>query len=1080
MGVLAQAEQLEQIRRLMFVGALWPTFWAVVATTGFVAVLWLMIVDGMFRRRFGLGLVLKAVACLWVGLIAAALALTKTDIGGWGVAVMLAAVGGLLIYLYSLERRFVGRGTGLTLTGLRVLLIVVVFAMLAEPVVSLTRRETRQRRVAVLIDESASMDVVDAERSPGELLRLADARGMLSELARPVKLDDAIVRLRRTERMLDRQKAWLTEMGLDAERTPRTADRGRTQSLVDNVRSCRDTVASVAERLGTVLDDPEGVPRGLRSGLIDVRERLRTQVGGSLTALIDSSGEGASPRPGTIGWRDGAGRALASSIQGLAAARNDLADLAEQLDEAHAQRADAETQRAMARVAAMSRAELARSMLDERGGGLLSALDEDVPAKVYAFAGRVRSVRRGEAAGVDGEAPTATRPATMPTTTQATGEEQRLRTDVAEALKRVVQDTDPSELAGVLLVSDARHTAGSDPLTEAKKLAGHGVAVFPVPVGASRPPMDAAILEVDAPDVVRTDDVVHVSVVVRADGLEGRMLRLRLIGEDGRALELGEHAADEEKGQVRTDKTVVVQGDHERREVELSHRVTSKGRLVWRVVLEEVEGEAFTENNEAVVAVDVTDDRTDVLLVDGLPRWEFRYLRNMLLRDEAVRLQHVLFDPALVARQPGFTPVTAKVTNDQPEADRLPDQTKDLNAFDVVIVGDVDPDDLPRDKQEMIEAFVSERGGTLVVMAGKRHMPGGYLSEPLADVIPVQRSAGSTASTQTAASDAPPEAFRVSLTQEGLQHMVTELAVETEANRELWSDLPTHYWRSVASAAKAGASVLAWAEEGSPGGNGEAATARGVDVEDARARQRERGLIVTQHYGLGKVLYLGWDATWRFRYKHGDTYHHRFWSQVLRWATTGKLPVGMKLVKLGTDRARYTTGESVTVRAKMTKPDGTGLTDAQVRAVVADGERTVTSGRMEHLEGSGGVYETRFSGLGADTYTIRLESPQIETLRQPDDPLGEVATSIVIERSRSAEHLDLTADGELMGQLADVTDGLILRPGVREVVADCLRLEPVVSYVHQQLTVWDRWPLLLVFATIAGAEWILRKRAGLM
>ena len=48
-----------------------------------------------------------------------------------------------------------------------------------------------------------------------------------------------------------------------------------------------------------------------------------------------------------------------------------------------------------------------------------------------------------------------------------------------------------------------------------------------------------------------------------------------------------------------------------------------------------------------------------------------------------------------------------EAANESPEADRLPDEAEDLNAFDVIALGDVACDDLPRDKQHMIERFVS-------------------------------------------------------------------------------------------------------------------------------------------------------------------------------------------------------------------------------------------------------------------------------------------------------------------------------------------------------------------------------------
>ncbi len=80
--------------------------------------------------------------------------------------------------------------------------------------------------------------------------------------------------------------------------------------------------------------------------------------------------------------------------------------------------------------------------------------------------------------------------------------------------------------------------------------------------------------------------------------------------------------------------------------------------------------------------------------------------------------------------------------------------------------------------------------------------------------------------------------------------------------------------------------------------------------------EKNHALVVAQHVGMGQVLFIGFDSTWRMRYRVGDTYHHKFWGQVMRWATASKLPAGTNLVKLGTDRARYGPHENITARAK--------------------------------------------------------------------------------------------------------------------------------------------------------------------
>ncbi len=41
--------------------------------------------------------------------------------------------------------------------------------------------------------------------------------------------------------------------------------------------------------------------------------------------------------------------------------------------------------------------------------------------------------------------------------------------------------------------------------------------------------------------------------------------------------------------------------------------------------------------------------------------------------------------------------------------------------------------------------------------------------------------------------------------------------------------------------------------------------------------------MVTRMSGAGRVLYLAFDETWRWRYKAADTWHQRIWNQLARF-----------------------------------------------------------------------------------------------------------------------------------------------------------------------------------------------------
>ena len=121
------------------------------------------------------------------------------------------------------------------------------------------------------------------------------------------------------------------------------------------------------------------------------------------------------------------------------------------------------------------------------------------------------------------------------------------------------------------------------------------------------------------------------------------------------------------------------------------------------------------------------------------------------------------------------------------------------------------------------------------------------------------------------------------------------LDADPEKSRAIWRGLPRQPWAATGKP-KPLASTLATI----------------ADSADGEAN----AVIVAQPYGLGKVLWIGTDGTWRWRYRVGDLHHHRFWGQVVRWANGAKLAVGNRAVRFGPTRPRLPEGESSSIRAQ--------------------------------------------------------------------------------------------------------------------------------------------------------------------
>ena len=106
------------------------------------------------------------------------------------VAVLLAT--GLFLTLRRYEARLVSPGIGRTLLTLRVLVLLVLLLTLLQPVLTKSWDEDQRHRLVIGFDVSESMDTADRHAAPAEMLRWAQALGMLGNDSTDELIEDWI------------------------------------------------------------------------------------------------------------------------------------------------------------------------------------------------------------------------------------------------------------------------------------------------------------------------------------------------------------------------------------------------------------------------------------------------------------------------------------------------------------------------------------------------------------------------------------------------------------------------------------------------------------------------------------------------------------------------------------------------------------------------------------------------------------------------------------------------------------------------------------------------------------------------
>lgn len=956
---------------------------------------------------------------------------------GLGSLVWVVLFGGaaltLVVYLYRTERKLVRPRAGWLLVALRVAAALVVLLMFLEPVISITRTLARKSVLLVLVDGSRSMQVPDTTQSGGRRLVLAHALGkrLTPDLA-PSPLSSSAEELDLSARALAR--LLIDCRSLSDSLSLQGASAGPLAARFDGLSSrlgvWQESTDGLVARLGK--DKVPGLSAELELSLSRTLVRLDQEVAlpaRQVRAEMDSAEFRARL---TVTRMDRVTAQLGRAHEVLRDASAQLAALGDAHNDLLASRASAEVAPELQKLSSTPRLQLAEQLLSECAPALAERYDVQLRAFAQRLSKPLPMPSPDQPLNI-----LQPKPSTVPANASAEpstplGENF---TDIGSSLRSALAEAGDRKLAAVVLVTDGRANRGDDPISLVPELARRHVPVFAVAVGAELPPQDLAIVNVEAPDVIYESDQATLSVVLAATGFDGRSVDVTL------------SEADKEIEK----KTVRLSDAQPRQIVSFTYTPADVGEHTCRVSVEPLAGELTADNNQAQIVLRVVKDRSRVLLVDGGPRWEYRYLKNALLRDKKVDLTYVLFDPTAVSGDE-----SARARRE------FPDSRDKMFAYDVVLLGDVSPTDLSPADLTLVESFVADRGGTLVVMAGRRDMPARFLGTALDRLLPAIPSnlvGGVTLK----------DGYRFAPAPEAADAEMMRLSPDPAENSKRWEELPDLYWYAPLERLKPGSTVLA----------------RHVDKTQTPGEElpeASRALVVQQGYGLGNVLFVGTDSTWRWRYKVADEYHHRFWGQVIRWATAGRLPVGTDTVRFGTDRGEYLDGQTVMVRARVLSQDSLPVTDAQVQAVLYAEKNPgpspdlaqVSRTDLTYVAASGGRYEGSFPNVPPGAYAVKL------LVKDYPQDLSNLAARFVVRDAPVRELAELSVNTPMLETLASRTDGRVLRLEQLPQLVSRLPNDPWVESSTRQVQLWDTFYLLIVFAGLVTLEWVVRKREGLV
>ncbi len=654
-----------------------------------------------------------------------------------------------------------------------------------------------------------------------------------------------------------------------------------------------------------------------------------------------------------------------------------------------------------------TRLNIAKLLLTEENGRLLGELANRYRLAVYAAAGNVERLPESpgpaELAGAvralasDGPASKATR--------------------IGDALMRVIDDFRGAPPAAVILFSDGVVTEGASLAEAAERLRSAGVPLIAVGLGSAEPPHDIEVADVLVDDVVFVNDLVSLQAQIKATGLEGKPAKVMLRREG-----VSTPLAEESITLPPTGKTL---------SVHLTDRPTTPGDIAYTVEVAPREDENNKQNNRQTRTVSVRDEKIRVLLAHGYPNFEFRFLKMLLERDHTMQLATYLQDA-----DPDYA------AQDKTALRHFPLNRDELFAYDVLVIGDVDPRLLPQSVWQNVRAFVAEKGGGAVFIAGPKFLPAMYRDNvDVGALLPIKLGSltGAVERSERATRE-----IAVRPTALGLQSPALQLGDSPDETQQIWRKLAPLYWIAPESELKAGAQVLA---EGAG-----------------------RPAICFQYFGAGRVLYQAIDSTWRWRVGQGERFFARYWVQMIRFLARGKLEKG-RGVELTSDRREYRRGETAQLRAR--------FLDAQLAPAGDDVVVTIDSAgqarrrlKLHRNRAVAGVYEAPVADLTDGRYQVLMIEPQL-----PDNPPSVQFTVVAPPGEFARPEMDARG----LAAAAEATHGKFYTLAEAEHILDDLpagRRVPIQNL--PPVPIWNRWWFLAAFLSCLTAEWILRKRKGML
>jgi len=624
-------------------------------------------------------------------------------------------------------------------------------------------------------------------------------------------------------------------------------------------------------------------------------------------------------------------------------------------------------------------------------------------------------------------------------------------TAIGNAINDFTNDLSGQSIGGIVLISDGQNNLGKEPLDMIQSLKDRNYLfpIYTVICGNPDKHKDIEISDLLAPDVATVHDLVSFNYTVKASGLSD---------DESVKIILSEKQAGDSKSEIVAEDTVQLTMPLCVYTGSIKYKPTKTGNYIYELKTPVQKNETIEENNSQEHYLKVVSNLIKVLYIESYPRWEYRRLKNALIRDKTLKTSLLLISADADFPQESSAGVAPLV--------EFPATPKELFNYDIIIWGDVDPEHLigPQITYERlmdnIKRFVEEMGGGIAFIAGDKFNPRSFRKTILADLLSLSLEDDDYSTLPTELKENISESFRVKLTAEGLSDSIMRLEDNPTINQKLWNQLPGFYWYYPFKKAKPAAKVLS--------------------VHPlASNKYGFRPIMATQYYGQGRTFVNASDETWRWQIIKGDKYFYTFWSEVIRFLRGNRI-IGTKRAQITTDKPKYALGEKVKLVAKLYDQDFRPVKQPYYSVSIENLTNDITATEkndvvLNSIPDKEGQYEGNFTPSGIGHY--RVWAAPVDTIPKEED---RSSASFSVQYPRR-EYEKPLPDSALLKNIANKTNGAFLELTEINKLPEIIKPASDVIYTEtKEDDIWDTPLVFILFLLIISGEWIIRKLIGLI